>query len=109
MVADFFQRKHLGIEGFDVDGNDIVAVDDLTGELTRRIRAGDGPMFVTARTYRLMGHTTSDAGGYRTEDEVAEHWGSDPVARCESRYNPPLPEKAVVPGNLANPGSRKYG
>ncbi len=76
------RAESLGIEAFDVDGNDIVAVDDLAGELVRRIRAGEGPKFVTARTYRLKGHTASDTAPYREAAEVEARWQEDPIARC---------------------------
>ncbi|MDP6345482.1 MAG: thiamine pyrophosphate-dependent dehydrogenase E1 component subunit alpha [Alphaproteobacteria bacterium] len=77
------RAESLGIEAFEVDGNDVVAVDGLAGELTGRIRAGGGPFFVTARTYRLKGHTSVDPGAYRDEDEVSLQWAEDPMNRCE--------------------------
>jgi acetoin:2,6-dichlorophenolindophenol oxidoreductase subunit alpha len=57
-----------------------VAVDELVADLVRRIRAGEGPKFVTAKTYRLYGHTASDPAAYRSKEEVEERWKSDPVA-----------------------------
>ncbi|MCZ7596785.1 MAG: thiamine pyrophosphate-dependent enzyme [Gammaproteobacteria bacterium] len=48
----------------------------------RRAREGGGPTSVEALTYRLGDHTTvDDASRYRDDDEVAEHWTDDPVAR----------------------------
>jgi TPP-dependent pyruvate/acetoin dehydrogenase alpha subunit len=29
-----------------------------------------------------MGHTATDAGGYRSDEEVAERWRHDPLALC---------------------------
>jgi len=51
-------------------------------ELALRVRAGDGPRFLWARTYRLAGHTAADPGSYRSEAEVAERWRQDPIAGC---------------------------
>ena len=52
------------------------------GELTQRIRAGAGPQFLHAVTYRLKGHTAVDAGAYRSAAEVEAKWREDPLARC---------------------------
>ena len=74
------RARACGVEAFDIDGNDLVAVDELVADLVRRIRAGEGPKFVTAKTYRLYGHTASDPAAYRSKEEVEERWKSDPVA-----------------------------
>ncbi len=71
----------LGLEAWDVDGNDVMALDEKVGALVRRLRAGEGPFFLTAQTYRLVGHTAVDPGAYRGEDEVAAAWRNDPIAR----------------------------
>ena len=36
-------------------------------------RAGDGPVFIEALTYRFVGHSRSDPGAYRPEGEL-EQW-----------------------------------
>jgi TPP-dependent pyruvate/acetoin dehydrogenase alpha subunit len=72
----------LGVPGVEVDGNDIVAVDEAAAAAVQVIRAGGGPRFILARTYRLKGHTAADPATYRSEAEVAEHWKDDPMARC---------------------------
>jgi TPP-dependent pyruvate/acetoin dehydrogenase alpha subunit len=72
----------LGLLALSVDGNDVAAVDAATGELTRRIRAGGGPQFLLAETYRLKGHTAADAATYRGADEVAAKRLLDPLPRC---------------------------
>jgi len=76
------RAESLGVPAFSVDGNDVVAVDELTGRLVREIRAGAGPKFIEAHTYRLHGHTAADAGAYRDAREVEERWNSEPIARC---------------------------
>ncbi len=75
------RAESLGIEAFDVDGNDILALDELAGRLLARLKAGEGPFFITARTYRLLGHTAADPGGYRSDAEVDEAWSRDPLGR----------------------------
>ena len=76
------RAESLGIPAVEVDGNDVLAVDELARELCARVRAGGGPQFVWARTYRLAGHTAADAAAYRPAAEVAERWRQDPIAAC---------------------------
>jgi TPP-dependent pyruvate/acetoin dehydrogenase alpha subunit len=67
-----------------VDGNDVLAVDEVAGELLGRVRAGEGPQFLWVRTHRLAGHTAADPATYRSAQEVAERWRHDPIARCRT-------------------------
>ena len=76
------RAEALGIPALEADGNDVLALDEAVGELVAHIRAGDGPQFLLARTYRLMGHTAADAGAYRPESEVAARWQRDPLTLC---------------------------
>jgi pyruvate dehydrogenase E1 component alpha subunit len=78
------RAESLGIPATEVDGNDVLAVDDVARELTSRVRAGAGPEFLWARTYRLAGHTAADRGTYRSEAEVAARWQQDPIAACQA-------------------------
>src|SRR5690606_39715061 len=49
-----------GMPGVRVDGNDVLAVYQVTKEAARRARAGEGPTLIEAVTYRLGAHTTVD-------------------------------------------------
>jgi pyruvate dehydrogenase E1 component alpha subunit len=74
----------FGIPAREVDGNDVVAVYEAVKEAVDRARAGEGPSFVEARTYRLSGHHMGDIGfgrGYRTKEELDERWTQEPVGR----------------------------
>jgi acetoin:2,6-dichlorophenolindophenol oxidoreductase subunit alpha len=62
-----------------VDGMDVRAVRGAAGEIVARVRAGDGPEFVEARTYRFVGHSRSDPGKYRPEGELDEWRTRDPL------------------------------
>jgi len=79
------RAEALGLRTFSCDGNDVAAIDDLAGELVRKVRAGGGPLFMIARTYRWSGHTSADAGGYRNPDEVARAKVDDPLARTRAQ------------------------
>jgi 2-oxoisovalerate dehydrogenase E1 component alpha subunit len=71
-----------GIEGRQVDGNDVVAVHDAALRALDKARRGDGPTLIEALSYRLGDHTTADdATRYRDPDTVARQWESEPVAR----------------------------
>jgi len=72
----------LGLPVLTVDGNDIAATDAAAGELVARVRAGAGPQFLLAETYRLKGHTAADVAAYRTVDELAAKRLLDPLPRC---------------------------
>src|SRR5438874_6535965 len=49
-----------GIPGVRVDGLDVLAVYEATREAVARARAGDGPSFIEAVTYRAAPHATAD-------------------------------------------------
>jgi pyruvate dehydrogenase E1 component alpha subunit len=49
-----------GIPGVRVDGGDVLAVYEATREAVARARAGEGPTFVEAVTYRAAPHATAD-------------------------------------------------
>jgi pyruvate dehydrogenase E1 component alpha subunit len=78
------RAESLGIPAVEVDGNDVLAVDAIAGALIARLRRGEGPQFLVARTYRLAGHTAADQAAYRPQSEVEERWAQDPLARCGS-------------------------
>ena len=79
------RAEAIGVHALAVDGNDVFAVYDATRELVERIRAGKGPGFLYAPTYRLDGHTVFDKSPYRSSDEVERFREGDPVASLEKR------------------------
>jgi pyruvate dehydrogenase E1 component alpha subunit len=74
----------LGVTGYTVDGNDLVAVDALVTQVVADIRAGKGPALLHCKTYRQKGHTLSDKQVYRSQDEVASYVAQDPITRCRA-------------------------
>ncbi len=70
------------LPGLQVDGNDVLAVYKATKEALDRAKAGEGPSFIEAITYRLLMHTTSDdPAKYRTKQEEEDWWKRDPIPR----------------------------
>src|SRR5215831_10086583 len=49
-----------GMPGIRVDGGDVLAVYEATSEAVERARAGEGPTFIEAVTYRAAPHATAD-------------------------------------------------
>ncbi len=81
-VDDLYVRAEgYGIPGEQVDGNDAVAVYRAVADAVERARRGDGPSLVEARTYRLVGFSTSDMGGYQPDEEIAAWREKDPIVR----------------------------
>ncbi len=68
-----------GIPSSPVDGMDPVAVHNAMDEAAQRARAGEGPTFLEARTYRYKGHSMSDPQKYRTKEEVESYKLKDPI------------------------------
>jgi TPP-dependent pyruvate/acetoin dehydrogenase alpha subunit len=75
-----------GIPGVEVDGNDVLACLGEIQAAVRRARTGGGPTLVVLRSYRMLGHSSSDdPSKYRDAAEVAAGAARDPLARFE-RY-----------------------
>ncbi len=74
--------KAYGVESVRVDGNDVLAIYDVVRRACDKARAGGGPTFVEALTYRIGAHSTSDdPTRYRSEAEVDKWRQRDPVER----------------------------
>ncbi|MCP5059233.1 MAG: thiamine pyrophosphate-dependent dehydrogenase E1 component subunit alpha [bacterium] len=79
------RAEGYGMPGFQVDGNDLLAVAKVLGEAVARARSGGGPTLVEAMTYRMGPHSTADdPSAYRSDDEAAEWNRLDPYERLKS-------------------------
>ena len=70
-----------GIPGSTLDGMDVHTVYRSAGEAIDRARRGHGPTLLEYKTYRFMGHSRGDPGGYRRREEVTAHKEQDPIAK----------------------------
>lgn len=71
-----------GMEGVRVDGNDLLAVYQVTRRAVEKARTGGGPTFIEAFTYRMGAHSTSDDPSRYRDPEEVERWRSrDPIER----------------------------
>ncbi|HEY6491784.1 MAG TPA: thiamine pyrophosphate-dependent dehydrogenase E1 component subunit alpha [Trebonia sp.] len=87
----------------EVDGNDVTDVWRAAGEAIDRARAGGGPSFIEARTYRIQGHFEAEAfvlgkGRYRDPDEIEAWRDRDPITRFRARL---LESAAAAEADLA--------
>jgi 2-oxoisovalerate dehydrogenase E1 component alpha subunit len=86
-AAETLAQKAIaaGIEGEQVDGNDVIAVREAVARAAAKARAGGGPHLIEALTYRLSDHTTADdARRYRSDSDVSPHWAEDPITRLRN-------------------------
>ena len=90
------RAKAIGVDGAAVDGNDVFAVDAASASLIKKIRAGEGPQFFHAVTYRFKGHVSVDRATYRDGDEVNRALEEDPIPAAADR----LTELGVAPQEL---------
>ena len=83
-AAKQFVDKALGygVPGDQADGNDVLAVYDVTKRAVDRARGGEGVTLVELMTYRRKGHAEHDNQSYVPDGEI-ERWEreNDPIAR----------------------------
>ena len=81
------RAEAFGIEAHQVDGQDVLAVNELTQKLVARARKGEGPFFIELMTYRYHGHHVGDINRayYRSKEEETD-WkeNRDPIVRFRS-------------------------
>lgn len=78
------RAEAFGIEAFRINGQDVLAVNELAQKLVARCRKGEGPFFVELETYRYHGHHVGDINReyYRSKAEEKD-WreNRDPIVR----------------------------
>jgi pyruvate dehydrogenase E1 component alpha subunit len=77
--------RAYGVPSVRVDGNDVLAVWGAVRDAASTARAGGGPTFIEALTYRIGAHSTSDdPTRYRSQAEVDAWIKKDPLARLRA-------------------------
>lgn len=83
--TDLYKRgAAIGVESHQVDGNDPLAVYEVTRQAVETCRNGKGPVLIEAKTFRHMGHHVNDPGKYMPEDRLTYYKERDPVNRARS-------------------------
>jgi len=79
-IDDLAERaRPFRIPGVVVDGNDVEKVYAAAREAVDRARRGAGPSLLECKTYRHRGHSRTDPGKYRPDDEVKAWLARDPL------------------------------
>jgi TPP-dependent pyruvate/acetoin dehydrogenase alpha subunit len=75
-----------GVPGEQADGNDVLAVHDVTKRAVDRARRGEGVTLIELMTYRRKGHAEHDNQSYVPDGEI-ERWEreNDPITRYHTR------------------------
>lgn len=83
-LVDLVDRaKAYGIPGVIVDGNDVLAVYEVTKAAVENARSGKGPTFIESKTMRMRGHAEHDDAFY-VPKQLLEEWAKkDPIDRFE--------------------------
>lgn len=96
-----FDQLHLayGCAGWSFDGNHVLDAYAATRLAADRCRAGQGPVILSAETFRMGGHATHDEQEARVvlPPELFAHWGKrDPIGLYEEH----LKREGVAAGEL---------
>lgn len=86
-AAETLAQKAIaaGVEGRQVDGNDVIAVYEVARQAIEKARQGGGPTLIEALSYRLGDHTTADdATRYRDPEVVHREWAREPISRLRT-------------------------
>src|SRR6266496_4721021 len=86
-----------GMPGVRVDGGDVLAVYEATREAVERARAGDGPTFIEAVTYRAAPHATADDPRAYIDLERVEQ---EKKNECLGRYERYLRRQGILGDDL---------
>jgi TPP-dependent pyruvate/acetoin dehydrogenase alpha subunit len=92
------RARAYGCYGDQVDGNDVLAVYEITRRAIERARQGRGPTLIEADTMRMRGHAEHDDMKYVPQHLLEEWSRKDPIVRYERRL---LEEGVASQGDLA--------
>ncbi len=79
------RASSYGFEGLTVDGNDVCAIYDIVKLAKEKIQTTGGPIMITANTYRIMGHSKSDANLYRSKETIKEWREKCPIKQYRAK------------------------
>ncbi|QEH79127.1 thiamine pyrophosphate-dependent dehydrogenase E1 component subunit alpha [Sphingomonas sp. C8-2] len=97
--VDSYAKRAAGyaMEGIRVDGNDPDEMYGAARWAIDRARAGEGPTFIEATTFRFNGHLIGEAGGYMDKELYAASQTRDPMPILRRRL---VEEGIVAAGEL---------
>ncbi len=82
-IPDVGRRaSNYGLAGYEVDGNDVLAIHRIAGEAIERARSGGGATLIECKTYRTRAHAEGMGDfTYRTREDVDEWKTRCPIQR----------------------------
>ncbi len=86
-IPDVGRRaENYGLPGFEVDGNDVMAVTEVAGNAVARARAGAGATLIECKTYRTRAHAEGMGDfTYRTRVQVDDWKRRCPIVSFRKR------------------------
>ena len=80
------KARGYGMNGYRVDGNDLLAVHEVTRHALGEVRRSSRPAFIEALTYRVGPHSSADDPSRYRDERVTEAWRQerDPIARVRA-------------------------
>jgi pyruvate dehydrogenase E1 component alpha subunit len=92
------RARVMGMNGVEVDGNDVLAVYQATHDLVAAAREGAGPATLVCHTFRYGGHHSGEPGtAYRTKDEIDAWKKRDPIQLFENKL---IDQKILTPQDV---------
>jgi len=87
-IPDVGRRAaNYGIPGYEVDGNDVLAVHEIAREAVARARRGEGASLIECKTYRTRPHAEGMGDfTYRTREEVDQWREKCPLRRLRDEF-----------------------
>ena len=89
-IAD--QAAGYGIKGYEINGQDVAEVHRQMKDIIAEVRETKRPVLINMMTYRYKGHSVSDAGLYRTKEEVKSFMDAD----CITRFSAQMQEEGYI-------------
>lgn len=102
----------FGIRAVRVDGNNPIKVFKVSEDLIRKIRLGEGPFFLEAKTYRLYQHVGEKYDfetGLRTKEEFNSWVEKDPIIYLKKFLADESLEKIYIEIDQIIAGAFKFG
>lgn len=99
-AGEFYRRgEGFDIPGEQVDGMDVLTVQQVARQALDYVRSGNGPYILEVKTYRYRGHSMSDPAKYRTKEEVEGYKTQhDPIERLKGKmFETGLKEEDLKP------------
>jgi pyruvate dehydrogenase E1 component alpha subunit len=73
------KAEAYGIKGYTLNGMDLHEVHTRMKDIVHDVRTTRRPVLIHMKTYRYFGHSVSDAGLYRSKEEVDAYKQKDPI------------------------------